>query len=147
MMITIIISLSIVFSYRIFIQRIQLESIARQLISAMYYARAQAIASGASIHICPVGVDNACGKNWQDGWIVLSKQSNQVLRRYPAIPLPYQLIFKSTLGFDMDLAWQSDGFTDGMQGAFWVCASLDKSLQIILLRTGRLRVVSQNHCG
>lgn len=148
LLVTIIISFSAIISYRSFIQHHRLSAIANTLVSALSYARTQAIVSGDDMHFCPESGDSHCGKNWQKGWVVLNASTGDILRYYPSVS--NQLFFKGVLGFDTDIIWRPSGLTAGMQGSFWICGASSHNigaLQITLLRTGRLRIVHQKRCG
>lgn len=130
-------------AYREFTQKNQLSVLVNDLTHALNYARASAITLQAGITFCANNGIGACGSDWQKGQIILNESNQAVLYELPALPSGYHLFWRSTLGDSADLRWRSDGFTRGQQGSFFVCGRKEhheRSAQIIILRTGRIRV-------
>lgn len=135
---------SAVTAYQTFIRKNQLSTLVDQLTDAMEYARDAAITLQTTITFCPKNNDEQCGSHWQQGQLIIDERNQHRLRELPAIPNQYHLYWRSTLGDSGSLRWRSDGFTRGQQGSFLICAPahhLGVSAQIIILRTGRLRVL------
>jgi type IV fimbrial biogenesis protein FimT len=126
-------------SYRDFIHRHQLSTLVNNLIDNLEYARDEAITLDATITLCPKNAGGRCGLHWQKGQLMLNKSNNHILRVLPKMPQSYRLFWRSTLGDSTTLQWQSNGFTRGQQGSFFICARHAPSAQIVILRTGRLR--------
>lgn len=143
MTLLVILLFSSIASYRYFVAKNQLNELVDQLTDALTYARDQAITSHTTITLCPDQGDMQCGANWQGGLLIWDEKNQRVFRRLPAMPAMFYLKWKSTLNDSVLLRWRSDGFTRGQQGSFYICAQSDNapSAQIIILRTGRLRVV------
>jgi len=129
-------------AYREFVHQNQLSTLVNTLTDALEYARDEAITLDTTITLCPKNAEGSCGSNWQQGQLIIDKENQRVLRVLHAMPKQYQLLWKSTLGDSSHLQWRSDGFTRGQQGSFFICATKGPSAQIIILRTGRLRVVT-----
>ena len=131
-------------AYQKFVNKNQLNTLVEKLSDALEYARDEAITSQSTISFCPKNEDETCGSDWQNGQLILDEKNKQVLRVLPPTPNQYHLTWCSTLGDSSELRWRSDGFTRGQQGSFFICerkAHQKLSAQIIVLRTGRLRVV------
>lgn len=139
------ISLILLFSasvaYREFVHQNQLSTLVNNLTDALEYARDEAITKHMTVAFCPRNADDRCGSDWQQGQLIIDKKNQRVLRVLPSMPKQYHLSWRSTLGDSADLEWRSDGFTRGQQGSFFICAAKGLSAQIIILRTGRLRIV------
>lgn len=135
---------SVAMAYRTLIHRHQLSALVDQLTDAIIYAHAMAIASHATVTICPDGNNTHCGTDWQRGQLIVDEKNHHVFRVLPPIPKTYHLCWRSTLGDVARLRFRADGFTRGQQGSFYFCArskTLTSSAKIILLRTGRLRIL------
>jgi type IV fimbrial biogenesis protein FimT len=134
---------SVAIVYRTFIQKNRLSVLVDQLTDALEYARDVAITTQSTITFCPKNKDEQCGSHWQRGQLIEDEKNAHVFRVLPSMPKQYHLYWRSTLGESDSLRWRSDGLTRGQQGSFLICAhQLHHALsaQIILLRTGRLRV-------
>lgn len=132
-------------SYQTFIRRNQLYFLIETITSNLAFAQNEAISLHTTIAFCPKGEKGTCGFDWSQGQLIVNARDNTVLRELPTLPQRFQLDWKSSLGKSSELLWRDDGFTDGQQGSFYVCDQSDhfgQSAQIIVLRTGRLRVVT-----
>src|SRR3990167_3099997 len=131
-------------AYREFISKNQLSTLVNQFTDALEYARDAAITTQSTVAFCPRNKDETCGSNWQNGQLIVDEKNKNVLRELPTMPSQYRLYWRSTLGDSSELRWRATGFTRGQQGSFLICADQSHhavSAQIIILRTGRLRVV------
>ncbi|MCX7120459.1 MAG: GspH/FimT family pseudopilin [Gammaproteobacteria bacterium] len=137
---SVILLFSALISYRDFVSRHQLNALIDQLTDSLAFARDAAITMHTEIMFSP---KNA---NWQNGYLILNDENQKRLRELPAIPDRYRFYWRSTLGDSGRLRWRSDGFTRGQQGSFFICGKT-QSAQIILLRTGRWRVVRGKIAG
>ncbi len=133
-------------AYRAFISKNQLSALVNQFTDALEYARDTAITAHTTVTLCAKGNNDHCGFHWQNGQLILNEKTQHVLRVLSAMPNQYQLLWRSTLGDSDALRWRSDGFTRGQQGSFYICGK-KLSAQIIVLRTGRLRVVTGEIVG
>lgn len=130
-------------AYYEFTHKNQLSILVNDLTNTLEYARNSAITLHTNIIFCANNGEGACGSNWQNGQLILNENDQKVLRELPLMPSGYHLFWRSTLGDSVALRWRSDGFTRGQQGSFFICGRKDhfaSSAQIIILRTGRLRV-------
>jgi type IV fimbrial biogenesis protein FimT len=139
--ISLILLLSASIAYREFVHHNQLSTLVNNFTDALNYARDEAITKDMTITLCPKNAENNCGSDWQQGQLILDKDKH-VLRILPSMPKQYHLSWRSTLGDSNHLQWRSDGFTRGQQGSFFICATKGRSARLIILRTGRLRVMT-----
>ena len=131
---------SVVLSYRRWMIHYQLTAFVVRFADALNYAENAAIASQSTIVFGP---KNA---NWQRGQVIFEKHTSRLLLALPPIPTEYRLIWASTLGESQSLQFRSNGFTRGQQGSFFIRLVAHKhiSARLIILRTGRVRVVMSN---
>jgi type IV fimbrial biogenesis protein FimT len=137
-----VILLSSVAAYRDFMEKNQLVATVNRLVGALRFARMTAMTSQQTMAFCPQGDHQQCGEDWQRGQIVVNEKKQRVLRFFPALPVGYQLQWKSTLGESDALRFRADGFTRGQQGSLFICRHFGAhplSARIVILRTGRLR--------
>jgi type IV fimbrial biogenesis protein FimT len=139
---------SAIIAYQSFVCKNQLLSLVNQFTDALLFARDEAITLQTTVTFCPKNKDEKCGFDWEKGQLILN--SKKIIRELPATPIIYHVYFSGTLGESTVLRWRADGFTRGQQGSFYFC-DLKKhpaaSAQIIILRTGRLRVVMGKIAG
>lgn len=113
---------------------------ANNLITALNYARSEAVNRGQTITFCASTDFKACGNKWQDGQIIVDP-SNHVLRIFPALPKEDNLLWNSSLNKNNRVEWVASGFTNGQRGSFYYCAGRSlssNSAKIVLLNTGRI---------
>lgn len=137
-----ILLVSSVSAYRLFITKNQLTNIVNNFVSALQFARLSAMTSQRTITVCARGVANQCGSNWSQGQLIIDENKQTILRYLSALPDEYQLIWRSTLGKRDALQFRANGFTHGQQGSFLICnrtKSHQSSARIVILRTGRIR--------
>ena len=132
-------------AYREFVCQNQLKVLIDRFTDAFEFARDSAITTHSTIIFCAKNTDNACGTHWNNGQLILNKSTQNILHELPEMPNTYTLHWRSSLGYSADLRWQADGFTRGQQGSFFICGPL--SAQIIILRSGRWRVVTGEIAG
>lgn len=138
----VILSAALLVSYRSFAANNQLIVSVNNLVNALQYARDSAITLHTHIIFCAKDHD-ACGTDWQNGQLIINGDDYTVLRVLPALPHDVQLSWRSSLGKSADLRWRPSGFTDGQQGSFFLYSSASaEAAKIVVLRTGRLRVVA-----
>lgn len=136
---------AVAIGYHTFIRRNQLYFLIQTISANLMFAQNEAVSLHANIVFCPRGENDTCGDNWDRGQLILNEDDNKVLRELPNLPPQFHLSWKSSLGKSTALLWRNNGFTNGQQGSFDVCEQsghADQSAQIIVLRTGRLRVVT-----
>jgi len=140
---TVFLLLSVVIGYRQWIVHYQLNSLVSRFEDALSYARDSAMTLQTTTEFCPNNGDNQCGVDWQQGQLIIDTQNQHVLRVMPAISSGYAFNWHGTLDDSTKLRWRSDGFTRGQQGSFFIRDQHNKNsfVQMIILRTGRVRVV------
>lgn len=121
-----------------------------QLVTAIQFARSEAIKRRTVVTLCKSANQKQCGGDWRDGWIifvdttgsgkVISK--NSILRVYQIPPNQCTLTWDASRS-DNYLQMNASGETRGQDGSFIYCSLLNKShpgYSIILSQTGRVRV-------
>lgn len=139
-----ILLLSATISFHALFSDNQLQNDVEQCVAALLFARSEAITLQTRVSVLPNQSD------WQSGMRMINQNSHTLIRVFSFASNQYQIDFRGTLGKSSELVWRSDGMTAGQQGSFFFCNKQDsqkKSAQIILLRTGRLRVVIGNIGG
>lgn len=113
---------------------------ADQFISAMQFARSEAIRLNQKVTFCKSSDHQNCGGNWENGQIVID-QKQTILRTFPPIPNGDLIIWNSSLQKDAPIVFTPLGTTDGHQGSIYYCprGSSENAVAIILLQTGRIR--------
>lgn len=130
-------------SWRHLVQENQTGTQVRTFISALNFARSEAIKQSEKVIFCPSENQKTCGGSWQKGQIVLS--NNTVLRIYPPLPANEKLLWKSSLGRVDRLEFVASGFTNGQKGSFIFCPTDARyAKRIIIEQSGRARVVSED---
>lgn len=138
MTISCILLLSASLSFHALLSRHQLQDQVGQCVAALLFARSEAISLQTRVVVLPNQ------SNWKNGMRIVNQNRNSLIRVFHFTSDAYEIDFRGTLGESSQLVWRSDGMTAGQQGSFFFCNKQDpqkKSAQIILLRTGRLRVV------
>ena len=136
---TLILFSATLMTYHHFVNKNQLSVLVNQLTDALDFARDSAITTHQTMTLCAQETENSCGTNWEKGQLILDQQ-HKTVRILPAPPMNFNFDWRSTLGESDKLRWRSDGFTEGQQGSFFIRGQ-GQSAQIIVLRTGRWRVV------
>lgn len=132
-------------SYQRWIVHDELLSVVRTFENTLDFARESAITSHREVEVCPVGEKEACGTLWEAGLQVRDLEKKTVLRVTDSVPERFSVSWRPTLAEKLFLRFNSEGFvSNGAQGSFYICAKerKDASARIILLRTGRLRLVT-----
>ncbi|CAM4421792.1 MAG: hypothetical protein LEGION0398_MBIBDBAK_01289 [Legionellaceae bacterium] len=120
----------------------------RQLISAIHYARTEAIKRNRIIAICPSSDGNHCTSNWNQGYLIFVSEHTQFiseknkLRFYPAFPSSGTLRWHRKTLFYI----RTNGFLGIKNGRFSYCpANADPRFakEIIISVTGRVRISSE----
>jgi type IV fimbrial biogenesis protein FimT len=114
-----------------------------QIVTALNYARSEAIQRDVEITFCKSADHQTCGGNWQQGQIVVA--NHQVLRIYPALPANTQFYLKSNFSNNDAIRWLPNGATAGQNGSFYYCPpDMHYARRIVLEKTGRVRVEQNN---
>lgn len=121
---------------------------ANSLVTALNFARSEAIKRNSPVTICPIGDgDGDCGDsdNWVTGWHV--RHDGETLRVTSS--LSNTLTLKSNLGKNDILEYQANGRVDQDKDInFTVCDnSRDKGTEITLGFTGRVSTVGNVPCN
>lgn len=140
---TIILLLSVLTSYRHFVCEQEVTVLVDRVTTALTFARDSAITQHATIMLCAKNNAHQCGSDWQNGQLIINRDTQKIIRELPKLSNNYRLYWRSTLDDSTALVWRPDGFTRGQQGSFFICGK-SISAQIIILRTGRWRVVISN---
>ncbi len=112
------------------------------LVSAIHYARQEAIMRGEMITFCKSSDHKSCTGNWRDGQIAQNTTGN-VLRVWQALPTGDRLLWNSSGGRDDSLQLLPSGYTNGQRGSFYYCSGQNDaaySRAIVVWNTGRLYV-------
>lgn len=114
-----------------------------QLVTAINFARSEAIKRGQPVIFCGSGNLKNCDGQWQKGQIIL--MNNHIARVFQALPAGDQLSWSSSLGKDTALEMLPTGFTNGQNGSFIYCPH-DKQYakKIVINQTGRVRVTDDS---
>lgn len=124
-------------------QHNQTTTIVNQLLTAINFARSQAITQNKIITLCGSADAAHCDGQWQKGQVISIDDSAQMLRTYPALPLGDRLVWRSNLGKNNYLKLAPTGFTDGQNGSFYYCPKYPKIQDgaiIVVALSGRARV-------
>lgn len=126
-------------------KRNRLSGYTNDLITAIYYARSEAVRTGAPIAICKSSDGTSCSGSWSDGWIIFRNDDDDdpavvdsgepLLKRYQGLAGGY------ALGSDTNLATSITFGSDGAAnrtGVFAFCRGDDTSGARALIVT-RLR--------
>ncbi len=136
-----------------------------QLISAVYYARSEALARHLPVTLCKSINGQQCGGQWRDGWLIFVDPLNtgqvenpeQLLRVYQALPEGDQLTWRSSLAKNDYLQFNRLGHLR-QDGSFIYCPhhtgaySSTYAGKVVISLTGRLRIEKDksdenNICG
>jgi type IV fimbrial biogenesis protein FimT len=119
-----------------------------QLVSAINFARSEAIKRHVVVTLCASSDQKSCGDDWSKGWLVfVDKQAageivagDEILRIYEATPNGYKLEWRSLRSSYLQM--DPTGGTHGQDGSFFYYADDDKNTQqkISVSQTGRVRV-------
>jgi type IV fimbrial biogenesis protein FimT len=124
-------------------------SIANQLVSAIAYARTEAIKRGTPVAIRHKGETASV---WDDGWDIFTdangdgtmNMADELLKTYEALPDSHTL--RTGISYAYWMAYKADGNSDGAKlghDTFRLCDSssdTNKSRSIIFNKTGRVRI-------
>jgi type IV fimbrial biogenesis protein FimT len=126
--------------FHTFVIKTRVTSQVNQFMSAIAYARSEAIMRGEVITLCKSVDHKTCGGQWRDGQIIINAKQ-QVLRVYQALPVGDQLLWFSNFKQNNFLQFSAAGFTNGQQGSFYYCPA-DKryAKRIVVEQSGRVRV-------
>lgn len=109
------------------------------LISALTFARNEAIMRAEKIIVCGSVDKRNCDGSWSNSQIIIDQNAN-VIRVFELASKLDRLIWNSSLNRDQSIEWLPSGFTSGQRGSFYLCMdhAAMKSQKIVLLNTGRI---------
>jgi len=114
-----------------------------QLITAINFARSEAIKKEATVTLCSSADGKRCGGQWRDGQLVKIAGSDTILAVFDALPPGDHLIWRSSFGWNNELKMAATGFADGQNGRFIYCPAKQAEQygrEIIVNHAGRARV-------
>lgn len=134
-------------SYQHIVQSVRMQSASSDLQRTLRYARRQALVRGESVRICPSSDGIFCSREnaWQSGWIVFVDRAGGT-RRDLADPLIKAHEEVSGLQISHNrgslLSLNRQGRIS-QNGSFHLCdpSNPDASMRIVMIHSGRLRVV------
>jgi type IV fimbrial biogenesis protein FimT len=117
-----------------FVMRNEAAAEANNIVSALQFARSEAIKRDVNIKFCKKG-------RWRDGQIVETLQG-KILRVFPALPVGDELIWDSSLGKNDCVEFSTIGSTNGQRGTFYYYPHGEKkdAKKVIINAAGRIRV-------
>lgn len=116
---------------------------AAELVTALNYARSEAVKRGSLVTFCKSKAGKSCEGDWRDGQIVIVDK--QVLRQYAALTNGDNLIWRSSLGKNEMLQFAPAGFTHGQSGSFYYCpAEKQYAKRIVVEQSGRTRIMDDS---
>ena len=115
------------------------------VVSALQFARSEAIKNGVAVKFCKSVNHKTCGGNWRDGQIVIDERNNRIFRVFSALPKGDNLIWKSSLGKEDYVEFAAIGSTNGQHGTFSYCPYGGKKYAraIIISQASRIRVANK----
>lgn len=133
-----------------FIAKNRLLTTGNDLISALSFARSEAIKRGKPVSLCKrrAGESAACdlsGRDWANGWLVfvdsdpLRPTPAEVLRVYEALPRGYSLSFSAPRGASFTFMASGQPISNFAGGTFRLCGSDGQGRNLIVNRAGRVR--------
>jgi len=141
-------------SYQSIMRESRLTTQANELMTALHYARSEAIKRGMRVTICKSPNGSSCGGNWSDGWMVFNDAgtagtvdaSDEVLRVFSALK-------GSTLGGGLNFAdWvsylpngRSQGSGNFANGTFSLC-NQSSGRNVVVNNAGRPKVEKVSLC-
>lgn len=111
-----------------------------QIVSALRFARAQAILNNTNVIYCASDDGQNCGDQWSEGQII-ETTNNQRLRVFSSLPQTLHLKWQGSFALDNFIQFSAAGFTKEQQGSFYLCGKPHSSgFRIRVVRSGRAAV-------
>lgn len=142
-------------SYQSLMKESHLTAQANELMTALYYARSEAVKQGMRVTLCKSSDGATCnGGNWQDGWIVFSDtgtagyidSGDEILRVFPGLK---ESSLKGGSNFSSRVSYLRNGRSQGNNnlpnGTFTLCNQIS-ARKIIINTSGRPRVEKAAAC-
>lgn len=127
-----------------------------QLITAINFARSEAVKHHTIVSLCPTIQGQQCEGEWRDGWLVFTDSkatgkvtsNDQILRVFGALPNKDRLEWRGSRSYRY-LQLSPTGGTYGQQGTFIYCTQTSKIPYVVIIsQTGRVRTdVGRNAAG
>jgi len=120
-----------------------------RMVSALHYARTQAINHGKSVTLCPLQNSEICGQTWRQGLLIFidnnrdgQHQTNEtILQSGSPFPAGSQISW-AAFGSNRYLRFTHEGYTANQNGRFTYCPKSRNNYyarQIIINKNGRPR--------
>lgn len=132
-----------------FIVKNRLVTSGNDLISALSYARTEAIKRGKPVSLCKRRVgESTCdlsGRDWAGGWLVfvdsdpLRPTPSEILRVYEALPRGYSLSFSAPRSASFTFMASGQPISNFAGGTFRLCGSDGQGRNLVINRAGRVR--------
>lgn len=106
------------------------------LLRNLQNARARAIAEKRTLLLCPSS-SNECADDWNEGWILKSATSNEILSQDTLSGISGKLHWA---GYRKEILFRSDGTSPTGNGRFFLCTQYGLAWQLVINRQGRIRV-------
>jgi len=113
------------------------------IVSALQFARSEAINRKIKVKYCKSLNHNTCGGKWENGQIVID-ENGKLLRAFAALKPNDSLTWNSSLGKDDFVEFTSNGSTNGQVGTFTYIPKekIKYSKKIIINQSGRIRTLA-----
>ncbi|MDH1213040.1 GspH/FimT family pseudopilin [Pseudomonas chengduensis] len=105
------------------------------LLRNLQIARTKAIAENRAVLLCPSS-DVECMDDWNEGWILKSPTTDEILSRDKLSGLDGILHWT---GYRKEILFRSDGTSPTGNGRFFLCTQHGLAWQLIISRQGRVR--------
>jgi type IV fimbrial biogenesis protein FimT len=145
-------------SYQSVMVQSRLTTQANELMTALHYARSEAVKRGVRVTICKSSDGTACtsGGSWQDGWLIFSDAGttgtvdggDEILRVFPALngsTLEGGSNFGNWISYRSNGRSQGSGSSNPPNGTFSLCNHAS-GRSIIINHSGRPRVEKESSC-
>ncbi|WP_175253034.1 MULTISPECIES: GspH/FimT family pseudopilin [Pseudomonas] len=117
------------------IEKNRLQAASDLLLRNLQTARARAVTEERTLLICPSsGI--TCMEDWNEGWILKSPTSDEILNRDRIPELDGVLRWA---GFRKEILFRSDGTSPTGNGRFFLCTPRGLAWQLVINRQGRIR--------
>ncbi|QOC22785.1 GspH/FimT family pseudopilin [Wenzhouxiangella sp. AB-CW3] len=94
-----------------FIQSNRVTAEANSLVSALNFARSEAVKRGEDVRLCASSDGLTCGGDWADGWVV--RVGNDMLRQWDGLPDRFTIVSDDDDEIDFDAMGAVAGATAG----------------------------------
>lgn len=139
-------------SYQSLMRESRLTTQANELMTALHYARSEAVKRGIRVTICKSADGATCnGDSWQDGWIVFSDTStagtvdanDEVLRVFPALK---DSTLSTGSNLNKGISYLPNGRSPGVSNDTFYLCNQTSGRNIVVISSGRPRVEKVSSC-